>query len=612
MNHKNNTDAPCGDKVIIANCSGFFGDRLSAAKQMVQGGPIDVLTGDYLAELTMAILFGKKMKNPAAGYVETFLVQMKEVMEECLSKGIKIVANAGGLNPAGLAAELEKIAAELGLSPKIAYIEGDDLMARLKTLQEKGESFAHADTGNILKNEKARPVSANAYTGCWGIADALGRGADIVVGGRLADAALVAGPAAFKFAWGKDDWDKLAGACAAGHIIECGTQATGGNYSFFEEVPDFTDVGFPIAEVYEDGSSVITKHPGTGGLVSVGTVTAQLLYEIRGPQYLTPDVTAVFDSLDIRQAGADRVLVTGAKGWPPPDTAKVCINLMAGHRNTMTVILTGLDIERKASIVEHTLFKSLGGKDRFQSADVQLIRADKSDPAVNEEAFAYLRISVMDPDPNIVGKIFSSGVVNLALANVPGFTLTAPPGKPALAIRHWPAMIASAHIRQKVVMGQEESVIEPIPGAKPSSSAPMSAETVLPKHLSDISANTSAVKTRPMRLGRLFATRSGDKGGNANLGVWGKSSAEFAFLRDFLSIEKLRELLPDTSGFEIERYELAKLNAVNFYIIGLLGDGVANTRRMDGQAKTLGEYLRMRIIDIPEALIKTGESQSGD
>ncbi|MBW2370655.1 MAG: DUF1446 domain-containing protein, partial [Deltaproteobacteria bacterium] len=336
------------DKLVVANCSGFLGDRFEAAKQMVQGGPIDVLTGDYLAELTMAILSRKMAKNPDSGYASTFLRQMEEIMGECLDRNIRVVSNAGGLNPKALAGKLAQIARELGLHPKIAYIEGDNLMGRIEELQEKGESFIHMDKGIRLKEAGGQPISANAYLGGWGIAAALKKGADIVVGGRLADAALVMAPPAWKFGWKKDDWNALSGAAAAGHIIECGCQATGGNYSLIDEVPSYSDVGFPIAEIQRDGSCVITKHPNTGGLVSVGTVTAQLLYEIRGPAYLTPDVTARFDTVQISQLGKDRVEIRGAQGGPPPSTTKVCVNNVGGYSNTMTFLVAGLDVEKKA------------------------------------------------------------------------------------------------------------------------------------------------------------------------------------------------------------------------------------------------------------------------
>jgi len=582
------------EKVIIANCSGFFGDRFSAAEEMVQGGAIDFLTGDYLAELTMAILFRLKSKDPSKGYVPTFLKQMEKVMGECLDKNIRVVSNAGGLNPKALADELNTVAAALGLNPKIAYIEGDDLLPRLKDLQDTGESFQHLDKGIGLKESNAFSISANAYLGCRGIVKALEEGADIVVGGRIADAAVVAGPAAWKFGWKCDDFDRLAGAVTAGHIIECGAQATGGNYSFFEEVPTFRNVGFPIAEIYDDGSFVITKHPGTGGLVSVDTVKAQLMYEVRGPEYLTPDVTARFDTIHIIQESPDRVYVNGMKGTPPPETTKVCINNFGGYKNTMTVILTGLDIDKKARIVEDTLFESLGGKDRFAVVDVQLLRYDRENPSSNDDAFGFLRISLMDPDQKKVGRLFSSKVVELALASIPGFTLTAPPSDAAPAIIHWPALVSNTHIQQHVVAGDNTSIIECTVYTGKNNEPDIPDFTIPP---------VPGGKMVTVPLGRAFASRSGDKGGNANLGVWAKNLEGYSFLRDYLTVKKLKDLLPDVYSCEIERYEFPNLNAINFYIKGILGDGVAASLRSDPQAKTLGEYLRSKIDAIPESIL---------
>jgi hypothetical protein len=581
------------EKVIIANCSGYFGDRRAAAREMVQGGPIDILTGDYLAELTMALLFRQRLKKPNAGYVPTFLKQMEEIMGECLDKGIRVVSNAGGLNPRALAAELEKIAETLGLHPKIAYIEGDDLMERLGELQEMGEPFTHLDKGIDLKDAKGSPITANAYLGCWGIAEALKKDADIVVGGRIADASVVVGPAAWWFGWTRKDWDRLAGASVAGHIVECGAQATGGNYSFIDEVPSFLNVGYPIAEVYEDGSFVITKHPGTGGLVSVDTVKAQLLYEVRDPKYLTPDVAARFDTIEISQEAENRVKITGVLGEPPPETTKVCINNLGAYRNSMTIVLTGLDIEKKAKIFEDALFDAIGGRGQYEVEDVQLIRSDKEDPATNDEAFAYLRVSVMDPDAKKVG-LFSAKIVELGLANIPGFTATAPPTKGTPAIMHWPALLSGKHVHQKVVIGGDEYIIESV---LPDPDAPL-------PEIKDVKIPAAPTgKTVRMPLGRLFATRSGDKGGNANLGVWAKTPEAYAFLREFLTTERLKALLKDISGFEMERYEFPNLLAINFYIKGVLGEGVAASIRSDPQAKTLGEYLRAKVIEIPETIV---------
>jgi len=581
------------DKVIIANCSGFFGDRLSAASEMVRGGPIDVLTGDYLAELTMALLFRLKLKNPEAGYTPTFLKQMEEIMGECLDKKIKVVSNAGGLNPSGLANELRKLAEKLGLHPKIACIEGDDLMGRLGELQEAGEALVHLDKGISLKDGGLVPITANAYLGGWGIAEALERGADIVVSGRVADASLVMGPAAWWFGWKRNDWDKLAGSAVAGHIVECAAQATGGNYSFFDEVPSFLKVGYPIAEISADGSSVITKHPGTGGLVSVDTVKAQLLYEVKDTSYLTPDVSARFDTIKISQEAPDRVRIAGVLGAPPPETTKVCINCLGGYRNSTTVVLTGLDIEKKAKVVEDAIFDSLGGRGQYAIEEVQLVKSNKDNPDTNDEAFAYLRISVMDRDQKKVDR-FSATIIELALANIPGFTLTAPPAKGTMAIIHWPALIPERHITQKIMINGDEYSVGFVPSG--TTAAPLEAPKVtIPP--------VPAGKMVRTPFGRIYATRSGDKGGNANLGVWGKTPEAYAFLKDFLTVKKLKELLKDMSGYEIERYEFPNLFAVNFYIRGVLGEGVAASLRSDPQAKTLGEYLRAKVIEAPESIV---------
>jgi hypothetical protein len=563
---------------------------------MVEGGPIDILTGDYLAELTMAILLKDTLKDPNRGYARTFLRQMEEIMGACLDKKIRVVANAGGLNPEALAAELSATAEKLGLHPRIACITGDDLMPRLSELQEQGEAFLHLDKGISLAESGAVPITANAYVGGWGIAEALKKGADIVVCGRAADAALVAGPAAWRFGWDRTDWDRLAGAYAAGHIIECGAQATGGNYSFMDEVPSYRDVGFPIAEMFDDGSFVITKHPGTGGMVSIGTVTAQLLYEIEAPTYLTPDVAVRFDTLTLSEDGPDRVRAEGVKGEPAPDATKVCINTMGPHKNSMSIILTGLDIGKKAAVVEDTLFDALGGKDAFDTVDVSLIRSDKEDPPTNDEAFAFLRVTVMDQDPKKVARM-SSAMVELALASIPGFSATAPPSRGSQTVVHWPCLVSTRHIRQTVQMDGRETIVEETAGGEAGTRVePLKTEIPAPP--------TGRTVRAP--LGRAFATRSGDKGGNANLGAWAKSPEGYAFLKEFLTAEKVKELLPDCAPYDIDRYELPNLFAVNFYIRGILGEGAAASIRSDPQAKTLGEYLRAKWIDMPEEIIRKG------
>ena len=576
----------------IANCSGFYGDRLSAAREMVDGGPIDVLTGDWLAELTMLILAKNQLRDPSAGYARTFVTQMEQVMGECLARGIRVVSNAGGLSPRGCAAAVAEVAERLGLAPRIAYVEGDDLMPRLGQLREAGVDLHHLETGEPLGDRAV--LTANAYLGGWGIAEALARGADIVVTGRVTDAALAVGPAAWHHGWARDDWDALAGAVVAGHVIECGTQATGGNYSFFTEVPGLEHPGFPIAEVEADGSSVITKHPGQGGQVSVGTVTAQLLYEIGAPRYDNPDVSARFDTITLHDEAPDRVRISGVRGEPPPATTKVSLNYQGGWRSTTTLYLTGLDIEAKAELVERALWSQIpGGRAAFAETDVRLIRTDKPDPATNEEAAAELRITVKDPDERKVGRAFSSKVTELALASYPGLYgggMTA--GASAYGV-FWPAGVPAELVWQEVVLEGERTVVDPV--LPPDTPAVIAA----PSRVHGVVAGAGVATP----LGRLVGARSGDKGGNANLGVWARRPDAYVWLEQFLTGDKLQELLPETARLPVVRHELPNLLALNFVIVGLLGEGVAANTRQDGQAKSLGEWLRARVVDIPSVLL---------
>ncbi|WP_169543672.1 acyclic terpene utilization AtuA family protein [Sneathiella aquimaris] len=583
------------DILRVANCSGFYGDRLSAAREMVEGGPIDVLTGDYLAELTMSILYSKKRKDPDQGYVGTFLKQAQDILKPCLEKGIKIVTNAGGLNPKGMAEALEKMAEDMGLSCTVAYIDGDDLVPRLKDLQEKGVTFENIDTGAVLRETHYQPATANAYLGGWGIKHALDEGADIVIAPRVTDAAVVLGPAAWKFNWERDDFDALAGAVAAGHLIECGAQVCGGNYAFFQEVPNFHNVGYPIAEIEQDGSFTITKHEGTGGLVSEGTVTAQLLYEINSPAYKNPDVIAHFDTLTIQQVGEDRVRVSGCRGTNPPPQHKVCMNILGGYRNSMELVLTGLDIEEKAEIFTDVLFKLVGGKDVFDEVSIDLIRTDKPDAQRTEEAFASLRISVKSSDPKLAGRIFSAKIIELALATFPGFTGRTAPGAGGPYIIHWPALIDSQFITEKVHLRGKSTDIKP------------TSQLQLPQiHYQKPPSKrvpSPGGETMQIALGRVFGTRSGDKGGAANIGLWAKTDAAYAWAHENLSTNKLKELMPDIAPYRVERFELENIRSLNFMIYGILGEGVAANDRIDGQAKAMGEYLRSRPIILPKSLV---------
>jgi len=559
--------------VRIGNCSGFYGDRLSAMREMLEGGDLDYLTGDYLAELTMLILGRDRMKDATRGYAKTFLRQAEDCLGLALDKGVKIVANAGGLNPRGLVEALEK----LDSGAKIAYVDGDDLLGRAGELG------------------LGSPLTANAYLGAWGIVECLNSGADVVVTGRVTDASVIVGPAAAHFGWSTTDYDALAGAVIAGHVIECGTQATGGNYSFFTEIADMSRPGFPIAEIEADGSSVITKHEGTGGAVSVGTVTAQLLYEITGGRYANPDVTARIDTAVLAQESSNRVSISGVTGEAPPPTYKVSLNALGGFRNEFTMVLTGLDIEAKAELAQRQFESWLPA--RPTELDWTLVRTDKPDAETEETASALLRCVARDSNPDAVGRQFSAVAVELALASYPGFSVTAPPGNGA-PYGVFTAGFVDAHDvphTAHLADGTERSI------------AP-SAETGVLESLVEpqLPAPRAAEDTIRLPLGTIAAARSGDKGGNANVGVWVRTDDEFAWLVHALTVETLKKMLPEAEKLTVTRHVLPNLRAVNFVIDGILGQGVASQARFDPQAKGLGEWLRSRHIDIPETLVFTG------
>ncbi|TVS89937.1 acyclic terpene utilization AtuA family protein [Mycobacterium helveticum] len=561
----------------IANCSGFYGDRLSAMREMLTGdpgAPVDFITGDYLAELTMLILGRDRMKHPDRGYAKTFLTQLEDCLGEARDRGVRIVANAGGLNPAGLADAVRALAARLGIDARVAHVEGDDLAPRA----------AELGLGS--------PLTANAYLGAWGIVDCLNAGADVVVTGRVTDASVTVGAAAAHFGWSRGDYDRLAGAVVAGHVIECGVQATGGNYAFFTDVPDLTHAGFPLAEVSADGSSVITKHPGTGGLVSVDTVTAQLLYEIGGARYANPDVTARMDSVELSCDGPDRVRVSGVRGEPPPPTLKVSLNSIGGYRNAMTFVLTGLDVEAKAELVRHQLESALTVK----PAELvwTLARTDHADADTEEAASALLHCVVRDPAPANVGRQFSSAAVELALASYPGFHVTAPPAEGQVYGVFTAGYVDAAKVPHVAVHAD---------GTRTEIACATETLELSPADPPPLPEPLGAGPTRRVPLGRIAGARSGDKGGSANVGVWVRTDEQWRWLAHALTVEALKELLPEAADFAVTRHVLPNLRAVNFVIDGILGQGVAYQARFDPQAKGLGEWLRSRYVEVPEGLL---------
>ncbi|MGW7470786.1 acyclic terpene utilization AtuA family protein [Streptomyces cyaneofuscatus] len=566
------SDAPAPAPLRIGNASGFYGDRFDAVREMLTGGPLDVLTGDYLAELTMLILGRSRLKDPEKGYAATFLRQLEEGLGLAHERGVKIVTNAGGLNPAGLADAVRKLAAKVGVPVTVAHVEGDSLPVP--------DGF----------------LTANAYLGGAGIAACLRAGADIVVTGRVTDAALVTGPAAAHFGWGPDDLDAFAGAVVAGHVLECGTQATGGNYAFFGD-HDVRRPGFPLAEIHADGSSVITKHDGTGGFVDVGTVTAQLLYETGGARYAGPDVTARLDTVRLTLDGPDRVRIDGVRGEAPPPTLKAGLTRLGGWRNEVVFVLTGLDIEAKARLVKGQFADALERGGARPPADVrwELARTDHPDADTEERASALLRLVVRDQDADAVGRAVSGAAVELALGSYPGFHVTAPPGKGAPYGVFEAVYVPAGEVEHTAVLPDGcREIVEP----------PRETEELADVDEPPLPAPYPVGPTRRAPLGLIAGARSGDKGGDANVGVWVRDDDAWRWLAHELTVERFRQLLPETAELTVVRHVLPNLRALNFTVHGLLGEGVAAQARFDPQAKAVGEWLRSRWLPIPAGLLE--------
>jgi hypothetical protein len=616
----------------VGNCSGFYGDRLSAMREMLEGGDLDVLTGDYLAELTMLILGRDRAKNPDAGYARTFLAQLKDCLALAVEKNVTIVSNAGGVNPAGLVSAIRK----LGVEARIALVRGDGL--------GPGE---------------------HAYLGAFGIAEALQAGADLVITGRITDASLVVGPAIARFGWSRTDFDALAGATVAGHLLECGTQSTGGNYAFFTEIADPLHPGFPLAEIEADGSCVITKHPGTGGAVTVGTVTAQLVYEIGDARYPGPDVTTRLDTVGLSAAGPDRVRVSGVRGEPPPPTLKVSRTALGGFRNELTVVLTGLDIDAKAALFRRQFEPAAAAS----PAEVTwtLTRLDRPDAPTEQQASALLTVVARDPDEHVAGRAFVNPAIELALGSYPGFFATTPPGPahpygiftadfvPQSAVSH-EVVLPDGTVRP-IAPPETTRPLEPLTGSPPAPPAAAGTATAAnpaadagavgaadagavgaadagavgatdaagiagPAGIADATASvptatplTAAIPrtdaaspgsaaTRRLPLGTVVGARSGDKGGSANVGLWVRGDDAYVWMAAMVTEREIRALLPEAADLPITITYLPNLRAVNVVIDGLLGQGVAYNARFDPQAKGLGEWLRSRLVDIPEPLLK--------
>lgn len=599
------------DQITIANCGGFWGDDPTAARRQVEGGPVDYLVMDYLAEITMAILQKQRAKDPSAGYAKDFLVQLRQVLVACVDKGITVISNAGGVNPAACAAAVQALAVELGVGDrvKVAVVAGDDLYADLDALAAAGEELLHLDTGRPLADVRADVLSANVYMGAPAIVRALELGANVVIAGRVTDTSVTLAPMIHHFGWAADDWDKLASGVVAGHIIECGTQATGGNFTDWDTVPDFHQMGYPLIEAHADGTFVVTKHPGTGGLVSVNTVKEQLLYEMGAPGYLSPDCTARFDSIQLTQQGPDRVLVSGIKGEAPPAKLKVAISFANGYRAVGRMLVSGPDTLRKAHKAAEIFWDLAGGRESYDAALTQFVGWDAAHPPLGAEepSEVLMQLSVLDRDKAKINNAFAPMVVGCMLQSMPGMIMPQDQGRPRASdvVGHWPALIGRELVTATVTVGDVHEEVSSLAAA---TTAAGTVDATLLADRPDPVAGLAPLadgELTTVPLVRLCLARSGDKGDTANVGVIARSPHVYRWLLDHLTADVVKQHFKGAVLGEVERHPMPNLLAVNFLLHESLGGGGTSSLRFDNQGKTYAQFLLSMPVTVPAALLAT-------
>jgi hypothetical protein len=588
--------------IRIGNAGGYWGDDPGALRRQLEGGPLDYVTIDYLAEITMSILQRQRAANPELGYASDFLDQMRECLPLIAEKCVKVITNAGGINPLGLGRKLREQVAERGLKLSVGVVDGDDILDRLDALTAAGEPLANMETGEPFAGIRDRVTAANVYFGAEPVVRALDACCHVVVTGRVTDTGITLAPMIHDFAWPDDAWRRLAAGIVAGHIIECGAQASGGNLTDWREVPNLARVGYPIIEMGDDGVFHVTKHAGTGGLVSLKTVGEQLVYEMGDPAaYISPDVVARFDTIQLAAAGRNRVRVSGVCGYPPPESFKVSMAYEDGWKASGTVLVSGPEATAKARAAAAVFWKRLDRK--FEATHTSVVGtgsiwpAPLGGPDANE---VLLRLAVRDHDRAKV-EAFGVAVPALILSGPSGMAVTGGRPKPSRVVAYWPALIRRSSVSARV------TVLPPSGGEH---SRTIEFDDVAPPRLADCPPaprrpRVKSWKGRPRKvtLRTLAYARSGDKGDTCNIGVIARSPEIYDWLKATLTAGIVKSFFKGIALGKVKRYEADNLLALNFLLEKSLGGGGTVSLLLDPQGKTLSQALLEMVVEAPASII---------
>jgi len=585
------------DLIRIANAGGYWGDDLGQFKRQLELGPVDVVTMDFLAEITMSIMQKQRARDPRAGYARDFVSQVEEALPLLHRHGTRVVTNAGGVNPLACRGALLEMIQLHGAAFDVAAVTGDDLLERLGELNAAGVTLDNMEDGAPFAAIRDRVSSANAYYGAWPVVEALKSGAQIVVTGRCTDTGLTLAPMIHAFGWAPDDWDHLAAGIVAGHIIECGAQSTGGNFTDWHRVPHLESIGYPVLEVFPDGSFIVTKHAGTGGLVSVRTVKEQLVYEMGDARaYITPDVVADFATIRLEQAGRDRVRVWGVRGRPAPGSLKVSASYFDGWKSSGSLIVSAPEAFEKAAALASLFWKRLGLA--FAEADTEFVGHSACwgalAPAVDPPE-VLLRLSVRDAHKGKIEK-FAKMVPAVILSGPPGVAVTG--GRPHAreVVAYWPSLVPREHVKPTLVTREGQRQLEwPTPVLPAQRPAPLPRQT-----WPGAPRGTRRVK---VPLSVLAHARSGEKGDTCNIGVIARAPEIYPWLARRLTAAVVKKHFEGIAFGKVVRHEVPNLWALNFLLEESLGGGGTVSLRLDAQGKTLSHALLAMEVEAPHALV---------